>query len=687
MLKDVGSGKPRGIPTAMSVFERGVRRVIGGGEMRDWGHASNFVRGGGDLGDALKFFAGCKSMPQQRLLCDVYSLKIAREVLDLPTGLPVPDGPGACKIKNYNEDATAGPWLRAFGVRKKMGLKASLESVMWEFYDAVGRGELLPEDLPYLTARVGFRTKLLERDKAMEKLSKGESMGRAVVMLDALEQAASSPLYNVMSDLAAHNHEKEHGVFRNYVVRASSQWRKLWDEIKSCQVMVELDWKKFDRERPPEDLLFMIDLVCSCFEPRSPREVRLLAGYKVCMRRALVDRLFILDSGSIFSVRGMVPSGSLWTGWIDTGLNALYLTHVFQDLGIPRSLFCPKCAGDDNLTPFFRDYDDAVLLRGRELLNEYFNAGIEEEEFLIHRPPFHVITEQAVFPPGLDLSRGTSKIISQARWVEFEGTVPIDQSKGFSHRWEYRFKGRPKFLSCYWLKDGRPIRPTSDCQERLLYPEGIHKSFDEYMEAVMAMVVDNPFNSHTVNHMMHRFLIANEMKRQVAGGCSEDQVLFYSGLCSEGSEIAPFPSVGFWRRREEYVPLEEAFPEKFWLQDFLKFANGVSTLYVRDSRGALDAWMFMEILRGERTLHPDQVGSDIDEWVSFLKGNALTKYLRPIRRLRADQKSPRPGGGGEALGKGAIARLRDGVFNREWKNPLDFSCYVSNSLISALHVI
>lgn len=665
----------------MSMFEKGVRKVIGGGEMRDWRRASNFVRGGGDLGDALKFFSSCKTSPQQRFLCDVYSFQVAREILDLPTGLPVPDGPEACRIKNYNEDATAGPWLRAFGVKRKAGLKSSLESLMWEFYDAVGDGRLSPEDLPYLSARVGFRTKLLARGAAMEKLGKGEPMGRAVVMLDALEQAASSPLYNVMSGLAAQNHKKERGVFRNYVVRASSQWRQLWDEVSSCQVLIELDWKKFDRERPPEDLLFMIDLVCSCFEPRSPREARLLAGYKVCMVRALVQRSFVLDSGSVFLVRGMVPSGSLWTGWIDTGLNALYLTHVFQDLGIPRSLFCPKCAGDDNLTLFSRDYNDSILQKGRVLLNEYFNAGIEEEEFLIHRPPFHVITEQAVFPPGLDLSKGTSKIINQARWVPFDGMVPIDESRGFSHRWEYRFKGRPKFLSCYWLGDGRPIRPTSDCQERLLFPEGIHKSFDEYLEAVMAMVVDNPFNSHTVNHMMHRFLIAHEMKRQVAGGCSAEQVLFYSGLKGNPGEKVPFPSVGFWRRREEFVPLEEVYPEKEWLKDFLDFASGVSTLYVRDTAGNLDSWMFMEILRGERAVHPDQIGSDVDAWISFLKKNSLTKYLKPIRRLRAQPEAKELSEEETRLGRAALLRLRDGVLNKEWKNDGEFAMYISNLLI------
>ncbi|UQR79058.1 RNA-dependent RNA polymerase [Lily amalgavirus 1] len=622
------------IPTARSKFEAGVRRVIGGGELRTWASDSNKYRGGGCLSDALLLLATASYTPPEEFLSDYFSVDAARNLLSLPAGIPVPMGPDAVVMSNFNNDATSGPFLRAFGIKDKYGIKADLERFAWKCYEGYVSSGCDGRFLPFILARVGYRTKLLNRDEAFEKMREGKPLGRAVMMLDAIEQPLSSPLYNVLSKLtAAMRREKDCG-FRNAVVRASSDWLYFWEEVRDASVIVELDWKKFDRERPSEDLAFMIDVILSCFEPRNDQEAAFLKGYGVMLRRSLIERLFVTDDGGVFGIEGMVPSGSLWTGWLDTALNILYLKAALIKIGVPSTRASPKCAGDDNLTLFWKDFPDRQLLRLRDVLNSSFRAGIEPEDFIIHRPPFHVTKEQACFPEGTDLKRGTSKILEFAEWRPFEGRLHIDQAAGLSHRWRYVFEGKPKFLSCYWLENGRPIRPTYVNAEKLLWPEGIHKSVEDYKQAVVAMVVDNPWNQHNVNHMMHRFVICEQVRRLSSVGIDPEDILWFAKIRPVGKEDVPYPMVGSWRRVDEWVDMERLPSVRKYVEAFSEFVSQVTTLSARDPVGGIDSWKFAEFIRGESDLGEGQYGNEIDAWLGWLRNNPISRFLRPIKRLR-----------------------------------------------------
>ncbi|DAZ91019.1 TPA_asm: fusion protein [Hevea brasiliensis amalgavirus 1] len=641
VLREPRGERVRGIPVARSKWECGVRKVIGGGEMVGWRRDSQMFRGGGDSSDALRLIAQARGDTPGSFLSDYFSSAQARAFLSLTDDLAVPDGPNSCVMKNYNNEATSGPFLRSFGIRGKDGLKGILESFMWERYDSFARGEIDEKGLPFFGARLGFRTKLMTMEVAKRKMETSAPLGRAVMMLDALEQAASSPLYNVLSSITFRKRLERGCGFKNTVVKASADWRKIWEAVKESECIVELDWSKFDRERPKEDLIFMIDVIISCFRPKGPREERLLHAYKVCMTRALVERPIIFDGGGILMLEGMVPSGSLWTGWLDTALNILYMKITCLMCDIPLSTVSVLCAGDDNLTLFSRDPGRGVE-KLRSKLNEEFRAGISEDEFFIHRPPFHVTKKQAIFPIGTDLSKGTSRIIHQARWVEFEGELEVDVERGKSHRWEYSFKGKPKFLSMFWLPDGLPIRPARDNLEKLLWPEGIHDSIEKYEAAVIAMVVDNPFNHHNVNHLLARYAIIQQLKK--FGGVIEDQELtMWMAKFRPGEEgICPFPEVGVWRktlghhRFEDYQEIEEM------VKEFRQFMEGVSTLYAREAEGGIDAWKFMDIIRGQSSIGEGQFGNDIRNWVRWIHNHPVTRFLRGTKSFKDPDEASQP---------------------------------------------
>nr|AWH55632.1 fusion protein [Rubber dandelion latent virus 2] len=681
VLQPIREVKMRAIPTARSKWESALRRIIGGGSMRSWQKDSDMMRGGGDVADAVLLLGTAVDESPERLLRGLFSPEFARKVLLLPSGLEVPDGLEMCRMKNFNEEATAGPFLRAFGVKGKYGLKGVLEEEMWWYYDAFARGELTPEQMPHFGARVGFRSKLLAGKKFNEKVAAGEPLGRAVMMLDALEQAASSPLYNVISAYTSRRRLEAACGFKNGVIKASSDWPKVWEEVKKAQVIVELDWKKFDRERPAEDIDFIIDVVIGCFSPQSSRERRLLEGYRLMMRRALVERLVIMDDGGVFGIDGMVPSGSLWTGWLDTALNILYIRAACVEAGCAPLSFSPMCAGDDNLTLFYSDREDSVLLRIKGLLNRWFRAGIGDDDFIIHRPPFHVIKQQAVFPPGTDLSHGTSAIIHLAKWVEFDGELEIDLDSGKSHRWEYVFKGKPKFLSNYWLLEGQPIRPTTDNLEKLLWPEGIHDDLDDYQAALTAMVVDNVWNHHLVNHMMMRYVIIQQLRRMMFIRGADDDICFWATLREKGGGVIPYPQVAPWRRGSSQKRMEDYPETRSWIEDFSSFVQGVTSLYSRDCEGGIDSWQFMKIIRCEGHVGEGQYGNDLTRWLTFLSENPCTKYLKAVRGLR---RGPVAKVGEpehlQAVGD-AFGVLREALLSGRMEGEGSFAIWVSDRLI------
>nr|WCJ13316.1 putative RdRp [Festuca pratensis amalgavirus 1] len=670
----------RGIPFARSKYEAGVRKIIGGGEMSDWAQASSKERCGGTASDALLLLADASDRLPGRFLRGLFTLRGAREVLRLPSNLPVPDGRVCCNVKHFNPDATAGPFLRAFGVKKKAALEQLLGDFVWECFDDFATNDDDIRRLPFFGMRIGFRTKLLPRSEMLTKIRDFKPLGRCVMMLDAIEQFCSSPLYNVLSKISADALKDPLSGFRNTAVRASSDWSYMWEEIKQAKVCMELDWSKFDRERPRDDLEFIVDLVVSCFTPRNERERRLLHAYEVCMRRAIVERVAILDDGALFTIDGMVPSGSLWTGWIDTALNILYLNAALNEVGFSLDTARPKCAGDDNLTLFLEDVDDSKLFRVRDLLNDWFLAGIKEKDFNITRPPFFVETYQAVFPPGTDLTLGTSKIIDQCRWVKFEGQLRINQEEGYSHRWQYRFNGKPKFLSCYWLQDGRPIRPASDNVEKLLFPEGIHKNIDDYIAAVLAMVVDNPFNQHNVNHMKHRFLIASQIKRVLVSGIPYQLVLGLSRIRSEKGEDIPFPMIAPWRRFKEYVDLDNYEPVQKWVREFDDFVAGISGLYVRSTSGGIDAYKFMDFIRGDSVIGEGQWGNEMERWIRFITEHPVAKALRKARRFNPAAVPSSEVNDYHTLAAGGLNTYRQHLQNHRLDNTIEYGRWVSGLL-------
>ncbi|GAB2263120.1 hypothetical protein Droror1_Dr00004117 [Drosera rotundifolia] len=170
VLRAIGEGPSVGIPHARSKFKAGIRKVIGGGELSNWSSESKKNRGGGNFPDVLRMLVDSSTRRPGRFLHHSFSVERAREALHLPFGLSVPMDRRRFNIKNFNNEASALPVLRSFGVNRKIGLKTKLEDFAFCCLSEYASGKGRSECLPFLTARVGYRTKLLEASEALKKI-------------------------------------------------------------------------------------------------------------------------------------------------------------------------------------------------------------------------------------------------------------------------------------------------------------------------------------------------------------------------------------------------------------------------------------------------------------------------------------------------------------------------------------
>lgn len=103
------------------------------------------------------------------------------------------------------------------------------------------------------------------------------------------------------------------------------------------------------------------------------------------------------------------------------------------------------------------------------------------------------------------------------------------------------------------------------------------------------MVVDNPFNHHNVNHLKHRFIIVQQIKRYSGLSVPLELVMKLSKFRTMEGPVIPYPMIAPWRRQKQYVDLDQLESTEYFAKDFNEFVDGVSSLYKSAATGGLDS--------------------------------------------------------------------------------------------------
>jgi len=490
--------------------------------------------------------------------------------------------------------------------------------------------------LPPIATRLAYRTKLRTEEEVAEKALAGDAQGRGVACVDAVEQLLSAPAYNSLKPQILELVNDVSHPFKHSVVKMSKKWAELGAVVADAYECIEADWGKFDVNRPDEDLEFFADVICSLFICKTDREYRIVAGFRQAILNGLVFKWFVTEGGGVWRFVDGVPSGSLWTSFLDTFLNTLYVRDALLASGIDGMVTAYWCGGDDLLIVLHSAVPVDCLSRFVKHLNEMFGACIRPEG-LVHltQRPFLVTKSQALFPIGTDLSAGTSKLLHLATWKEFVGKMIIDDGAGRSHRWKYNFAKRPKFLGCYWTTDLFPIKPTDVVLRKGLLPEGIHRSVDDYMTWIVSAIVDNPFNSHLFNHLCHRWIIANHLREMEGLGIPAWFTLGALRIRQAGlGDIVPFPNMLQYRRSALKGYQRVDGPELVWKSELSSFHQRILALYMRDEAGGFAPWALRRIIDHGTFVGPDEWAVDMNAFIRLFLEHPATSSLKAVKRLR-----------------------------------------------------
>ncbi|QHO24156.1 GTP cyclohydrolase [Arachis hypogaea] len=148
------------------------------------------------------------------------------------------------------------------------------------------------------------------------------------------------------------------------------------------------------------------------------------------------------------------------------------------------------------------------------------------------------------------------------------------------------------------------------------------------------MIVDNPFNHHNINHFKHRYLIIQAVKLYAVTGLKPDDIIKFSRIRSINGEDVPFPKVAPWRRQDGWIDIDSLDLHRHHLEHFNSFVAGITALYHRATEGGIDAYRFMDLIRGESSPGEQQWGNTIQAWFKFIREHPATKYCRQTRRFR-----------------------------------------------------
>lgn len=522
-----------------------MRKLIGGGELSTFQYDMDHRRVGGCFYDAM-FRLGRTPLNGGRVvLRNVYTLEDAWDALSLREELYFRLDRENFSPAVFNQSATPGPVLSRNGIRSKEGVQEGLLDICEMVVSKLKEGDSSLKFGVLFSSSVGYRTKLMDKEEIIKRFEGREPHGRAIFMVDAIEQFISNPLMEVLNNYTFAGRLTKDSPFKNKVVRHSTDWRIMGDILDQYPVAITGDWSSFDLRRPSDDVLYGLELMVRRFKPRNRLEETFLTFLLRSYHNSFKRHSLVMPNGSVMEYEGGVPSGCSFTSLLDTALNTLYLRHAVTSAGIPAEICQFWCNGDDFVI-LTHEIDMHRLGKVKDNLDDMFDGGITD--FMIHKEDKKAKWVQAVFPEGTDLSKGTRNILDKAVWKEVDNDVVIDDSKGLSHRIHLYHRWAVKFNGYHWGPANTSVRDTHSVLVRLLHPEGIDHTCMDYMRRCLNFAGDNCFNDNVINKLVYRVYGALTILMLEGKGVPLDMLVALAGCKYTVGDVYPFGSA-FWFRK------------------------------------------------------------------------------------------------------------------------------------------
>jgi len=481
--------------------------AIGGGGINILKGCSEKGRLGGTTQDKLHYLANYTEVEGEKTSIKLSSRAYAKMLFPGPR-IKVGSPTEMLGTMQINVDANPGEFLREAGVNTKGEGLHILHDLFSDLYyeKATLKNDYKTKEKLEMIEKwnVASRPKLTSYKRAADKAENGMPVGRVISMSSAFEQGIGYPIWKPLSDrIGALNSIGPH-----YICIGIHKYGKAWGELgkrlsKKDSIYCG-DWSRYDSTVRADLIKFSLDVIESSIDLLDTQTSDYWTYIKPYLTKNLIEKQYLIGDVEVDVFNG-IPSGSLWTSLLDSVINFIAINESLMHMDIDTEEI--YVYGDDHIVGF--DDPDGSKRKhfkrrfGKITRSKFGMLASQDDCYITTGREMRVGYQRPVFKSGLYLSKGTRNLKPKRFEYSSKPFETYDHRLGTTHRWNYDFRRRPKFLSFYWDMNFKPIRSLGETMERLINPENSVSDPIANEMLILSHLIDNFYNDHVMNWGYH----------------------------------------------------------------------------------------------------------------------------------------------------------------------------------------
>jgi hypothetical protein len=582
-----------------NIFILNTLLVINGGAVKHMLKTLKFHRVGGSTQDKVNYLAtyADNSKVNYKFLSSISDLQSDLLGRDFTPQVLMPLSE-TLKSMKVNMNATAGIPFRSIGIKDKGAAVPACVLFIKIIYTAWC---LTPHSLvrPREIWGVGARPKLINIAQKIVKIRVNEPCSRVISVASSMEQFISATVYYLIERrIKARFNELGYGIAIG-CKRHGDDWIKMSQHFKGSSFAFIGDFSKFDQSVPRNLMEKLLEFILSTLDDKDVYTKNFKSNFRHWFQENLITKVYNIEGFFKCVIRNGMPSGSLWTSIGDSIINYIIIKEAMLGLGVFD--YKPLIYGDDHVIIVNESIDPTLFkIKYVSYVRENFGMRLSPTDSYISLPNYYFVNyKRPVFSTLDDLSGGTSHLTP----IRFQRSrtpfTDYNHAEGTTHRWNYSFGRRIKFLQYYWLESGLPIRPFQESLIRIVNPEDPILTPYEHEVTCLSHLIDNYNNAHMRNWAYH-ILYDLEFQKSLwrtNGSAIPDEAQFFGNKETFHTFMTESRSPGdrgWYRRVSDKIdlrnsPIMQAFNEKWSRLEALALtvANSSNTFEIYEMKDLL----------------------------------------------------------------------------------------------------
>lgn len=429
--------------------------------------------------------------------------------------------------------ANPGPTFKDAG----MDNKASAAEVGMSWLRSILAGEITTAEVPPILWGLGGKSRSAPLDKLVERLDKGRPMARAIWMADAHEAVFGWRYQQPLTQWLSMAEERIDVGFDN---KGGWKHAHLMSQFNRGGAFVSGDWERFDSSVPPWMVTLAYRVMRHVFGVKEGTPDDDILSF---LEYHNIHSSIVCPDRTVRTKHGGVASGTVFTAITDSIIN-LFIMWVIADewrktsFGEIHRVDMIRVMGDDNIQRIdvVHPNTNYRFKVAKSYLDHMARCGLRIFGVVIHADK-----SKASVSPYVKYSvpKAKEKVPDHSRWhmkthpwhIKVNGlirpaqylerctmvkdyeVVELSMETGYK-RWHYNFSGAASYLSCTWLADGTPVRPTPKILSQLASTSAPVKDVWDWRTLVLQYLVEHWGNIPARMNLLSMYLDSFYMEQQ-----------------------------------------------------------------------------------------------------------------------------------------------------------------------------